>query len=219
MKKPLSVILICSNLILINVLWPMKTKYSSPVHFLYGAFVFSSITLLIYPFISRYKSYISIYTIPSASIHPLFSLIYLGIFTGGYIGYNYSILIYFSQEKFSASLLSIYALACVGSIGTFIAALAVELFNGLRGRFPLLYASEMSLEELMLACVANVTISEFIGVAIGFYAVMIGLLVNGVIVLLGEINYLVFFIGGIVLIASITIGVIFYRMFKPKRTF
>jgi hypothetical protein len=216
MKKPLSIILICSNLVLINVTWPVKIKYSDLTYLLYGSFILSLLSFLFLPIISRSKSLFSVCTNFPKLSQQLFALFYLTLITGGYLGYNLSILLYFSHNNVGKSLSVIYPIICISSVIAFVVLSAVDMLKKTRVKYPMVYGIEMNTEEFLTSAWANLTVSEFTGLALGFYSALFAFLMKGLYYLAEVLNLFVVLVLILVFIGLVAGGVVLFSTYKSR---
>jgi hypothetical protein len=218
MKNPLSTIMLLSGLILINVVWPMKAKYVSFTEPLIFATIGIVIFIIIHLKLRECTKTIVFYSNQSSetSNKGIIAIGYLGFITGLYLGYNYSVFQYFENIEMDGRIILTYIVSLISSIICYLILTIFENSNYLRLKYHIIYGPEWDLKQLFMSGFVNITISEFAGIAFGFYCAILIIAYELFANILGAINiYIAVGIIFLVLLCSAA-GFIFFRYFNRK---
>lgn len=219
MKKTLSIIVLGSNLAILNVLWPMKLKYMMLEYILVGAIVGILFFAILHSVLRNHRHYITLYGTPPVSnffSRPSVLIFSLGIFSGSYFGYNYSVYKSFQTMNFTNTMLVISLISGVGSVIGYIILTFIENFILLRSKYHLVYGNEWDYKEFFLSIFANFTISEFFGIAVAFYSIMVKLLYDVAVYVVSEASSLLLGIALFIVLLLLAAGIILVRAYKQK---
>ncbi|OMJ78750.1 hypothetical protein SteCoe_21361 [Stentor coeruleus] len=213
MKKPLSMLILASNLVIINMLWPLKIRYADWIQVLVGAglglICFIILNFALYGFRSKMLIY-------SSSKSWIGLMAYQGSLLGGYVAYNYTVFEKFNRETQSWGIYTIYLVNAVSASLCIFALTAMENFVPLLKKYPILYSTIWDTEDFFISCLANITASEFFGLAIGFYTVLLYLAWKGIYYVATSIELPYLFIVSLVLTFAASVGWVIVKSFRRK---
>lgn len=213
MKKPLSMLILASNAVIFNMLWPMKIRYADWMMVLIGAGLGLACFIVLNFALYGFRSKILLY---SSNRSWIGLMAYQGSFVGAYVAYNYTVFERFAEETQSWGIYSIYLVNAVSASICIFTLTAVENFIPLLKRYPLLYSTLWDTEDFFISCLANITASEFFGLAIGFYTVLLYLAWKGVYYIATSIELPYLFIVSLVLTFAASIGWVVVKNFRRK---
>ena len=220
MKKPLSVIVMLFGLVVLTVIWPMKAKFVSIPRTLILGVVILILSLLLHGVLNSFKDKIVFYSQSASDQTSAFiSIGYLGVVSGVYLGYNYSVVHSFLDVEFSAKFRNLYVISILGSILSYLILTALENLKFFRAKYSMLYGNEWDMQEMYLTALSNVAISEFAGIVVGFYAVVFLALYELAEYLLGDLPREAIIGVAAFLLLGVLGGIIGFRIYKKKIKF
>lgn len=214
MKIIISNIVLLGSPILFNVLWPIKLRYMELVPLFYlsfaGFLIFFIISALILPRF-RYLSLNS--TLPTLPKHSkLWLLSYFGLISSIFICSN----IYFlSTDPVPIKFSHYKQLNCVSSLLTFTILSIIEHIPLIRNKIFLIFDAEPSIHEFLVSPFVYFIISEFIGLVLIFYFIIIESFFGTLLWVVKTYPY-IFICLSIVGLILITVGLVLFKVLRHK---
>ena len=206
------------SLIIVNLVWPIKGKYASITDSIFCGFITLLISCILHIKLRVYQNSIFFYSneASSSSWKGLFSISYIGFIIGLYFGFNYSAFQYFISMNLNVQISISYILAIITAFLCFIVLTVFENSNKLRAKYPLAYDPSWNFFEFLYSPFIHITISEYIGIAAGFYSSMLTFLYYIIRYLLEKLNLYIAI--GIVVISAVfgIVGFVLFRIYKKK---